>query len=77
MLMLNVMARGSMRAAILDRKGKELKGFALTDCDPVIGDATSYLVSWQKNTDVSGLAGKTVRLEFELQNSKLFAFKFE
>jgi hypothetical protein len=76
-LMLNVMARGSMRVAILDEKGRELKGFGLTDCDPVIGDATSYLVSWQKNTDVSGLAGKVVRLKFELQDSKLFAFKFE
>lgn len=75
--MLNVAAQGSMRVAILDEKGNELKGFGLADCDPVIGDATSYLVSWQKNTDVSKLAGKIVRLKFELQNTKLYAFKFD
>jgi hypothetical protein len=76
-LMLNVVARESMRVAILDEKGNELKGFGLADCDPVIGDATSYLVSWRKNTDVSALAGRVVRLKFELQNTELYAFKFD
>jgi hypothetical protein len=76
-LMLNVAARGSMRVAVLDRKGNELKGFGLADCDPVIGDATSYLVSWQKNTSVSSLAGKVIRLKFEMQDAKLYAFKFD
>jgi len=76
-LMLNVAAQGSMRVAILDEKGNELKGFGLADCDPVVGDATSYLVSWQKNTDVSRLAGKVVQLKFEMQDTRLYAFKFE
>jgi hypothetical protein len=76
-LMLNVVAQGSVRLAILDEKGNELKGFGLADCDPVIGDATSYLVSWQKNTDVGSIGGKVVRLKFELQDAKLYAFKFD
>ena len=76
-LLLNVAAQRSVRVAVLDRKGNELKGFGLADCDPVIGDATSYLVSWQKNTDVSGLAGKVIRLKFQMQDAKLYAFKFD
>jgi hypothetical protein len=76
-LMLNVAAQGSMRVAVLDEKGNELKGFGLADCDPVIGDATSYLVRWRKNIDLSELAGKVVRLKFELKNTKLYAFKFD
>ncbi|MHC4687778.1 MAG: hypothetical protein ACYTEW_26250 [Planctomycetota bacterium] len=76
-LLLNVAAQGSMRVAVLDRKGNELKGFGLADCDPVIGDATSYLVSWQKNTNVRGFAGRVVRLKFQMQDAKLYAFKFD
>lgn len=75
-LTLNVAARGSMRVAILDEKGDELKGFTLADCDPIQADATSLVVSWRRNTDVSKLAGKVVRLKFEMQNTKLYAFKF-
>ena len=66
-----------MRVAILDEKGSELRGFGLADCDPVIEDATSYLVSWRKNSDVSGIAGKVVRLKFQMLNAKLYAFKFD
>jgi len=76
-LILNVAAQGSMRVAILDEKGNELAGFTPADCDPIKGDAINYLVSWRRNSDVSKLAGKVVRLKFELQNTKLYAFKFE
>ncbi|HKI69805.1 MAG TPA: hypothetical protein VKA67_09460, partial [Verrucomicrobiae bacterium] len=76
-LTLNVAAKGEVRVAILDEAGTGLKGFSLSDCDPVRGDSISKIVSWRNGTNVSGLSGKVVRLKFEMQNAKLFALQFE
>ncbi|HUW18423.1 MAG TPA: LamG-like jellyroll fold domain-containing protein [Sedimentisphaerales bacterium] len=75
-LTLNVAAKGSMRVGILDEQGNELKGFTLADCDPIMADATALAVGWKGNTDVGKLAGKVVRLKFEMQDTKLYCFKF-
>ena len=76
-LTLNVASRGSMRVAMLNKKGEEIKGFSFADCDPIRADSTRQVVSWRKNSNVSKLAGKVVRLKFEMQNAKLYAFKFD
>ena len=69
-------AAGGLRVEIQDAGGKPIPGFALADCDVQFGDQADRLVSWKSKSDVSQLAGKTVRLRIELKDADLFAFRF-
>ncbi|MHC4657696.1 MAG: SGNH/GDSL hydrolase family protein, partial [Planctomycetota bacterium] len=40
------------------------------------GDFVEKTVTWKGNGNVKALAGKTVRLKFQMQNTKLYAFEF-
>jgi hypothetical protein len=75
-LVLNVAAAGLVRVAVTSEAGEALTGFDLADCDPIVPDSVREVVSWNGSSDVSGLAGKVVRLEFEMQDAKLYAFQF-
>ena len=67
---------GFVRVAITNEAGTELPGFGLADCDRIEADSTGYEVAWGGSGDVSGLARKTVRLKFQMQDAKLYAFEF-
>ena len=69
-------AAGSVCVEIQHPDGSAIDGFALEDCDEVIGDELDRTVSWRGNPDVSALAGKPVRLRFELNDSNIYAFAF-
>jgi len=75
-LVLNLKAQGSARVGITDENGEAYPGFAPGDCDAIIGDHIKTTVTWNGRSSVAALAGKTVRLSFELQDCKLFAFEF-
>ena len=70
-------AAGSLRVAIEMANGKSIKGYTLNDCPAHFGDTVSRSITWKSGTDVSKLAGKTVRLRFELRDADLFSFKFD
>jgi len=74
-------ARGGVRVEIQDADGKSLPGFALKDCPWIYGDSLDRLIEWTDDngitTDVSELAGRAVRLAFELKDADLFSFQFE
>jgi hypothetical protein len=67
---------GSVRVEIQNENGNPLPGYAIADCDPFSGDALRQPVTWRNRSDVSALAGRTVRLRFELHDADLFAFRF-
>jgi len=69
-------AAGSVRVEIQDPAGKPLPGFALADCPPLFGDAIERPVAWKNPAALASLAGKPVRLRFELKDAELFAFRF-
>jgi hypothetical protein len=78
-LVLNVdtAALGEVRVEIQDGDGKPIPGFALADC--AIIHSTNEItrpVKWNGVTDLEKLAGKIVRLHFELRNADLYAFQF-
>jgi hypothetical protein len=75
-LMLNAAARGRILVEIQDEKGDTIPGFAMTDCDAVQTDSIRHVVSWKGNRDLARLAGKVVRLRFEMADAKLFALQF-
>jgi hypothetical protein len=70
-------AAGSLRVEIQDVNGQPLPGFALEDCPPIFGDTIERPVTWAQGQDVSALAGRAVRLRFELKDADLFAFQFK
>ncbi|MHC4529457.1 MAG: hypothetical protein ACYS29_16405 [Planctomycetota bacterium] len=75
-LVLNVAAAGKGLVEIQDEEGKAMPGFSMADCDPIETDSIRRVVSWKGGSNVAALAGKSVRLKFELQNAKLFALQF-
>ena len=68
---------GSARVALLDTNGKPLPGYAVADCDVILDNNVRHAVTWKGKSDVSALAGKPVRLRFEMRSAKLYAFQFE
>jgi hypothetical protein len=69
-------AGGSLRVEIQTQSGQPIPGFTLGESAPFVGDAVEQRVHWTKGSDVSSLAGKTVRLRFELKDADLYSFQF-
>jgi len=75
-LALNVAAAGSVKVAILSGYGVPMPGFDITDCDPIAGDFIEQVVTWNGDANVGINSGDVVRLQFEMQNAKLYTFQF-
>ncbi len=75
-LNINTSAAGSARVGILDAQGKAIPGFSAADCNKIMTNDVAHAVTWKGKGDVSGLAGKAVRLRFEMRSTKLYAFEF-
>jgi hypothetical protein len=75
-LILNVAATGKVLVEIQDKEGKAIRGFSMADCDPIKTDAVRHVVSWNQKTDLAQLAGRPVRLRFNMTDAKLFAMQF-
>lgn len=70
---------GSMGTAfveIQDEHGNPVPGFSMADCEEIGGNFIDQRVCWKGNSDVSPMAGKSVRLRFNLKRAKLYAFQF-
>lgn len=67
---------GAVRVELQDADGKALPGFTLDACDAISGDEILRVVRWKSGSDVSALAGKTVRLRFQMKDADLFSFRF-
>jgi hypothetical protein len=76
-LALNVKATGSVKVAITDSNGKAIAGFGFDDCNVINGDSTDKTVTWKSGKSVKALQGKAVRLQFQMQDAKLYAFEFK
>jgi hypothetical protein len=68
--------QGSLAVELQDTKGKPIPGFTLADCLPLNGDEIEKTVAWKGGADVSPLAGKSVRLRFDLKDADVFSFRF-
>ena len=67
---------GSVRVKIQDRDGTPIPGFALSGCPPIYGADIEHVVVWKGEGELAALAGRPVRLRFELKDADLFAFGF-
>jgi hypothetical protein len=69
-------AAGTLRVEIQDASGQPMDGFSLADCAELFGDSIARRVTWKNDADLSLLAGKPVRLRFDLKDADLYAFQF-
>ncbi|MGD8240850.1 MAG: hypothetical protein PVH68_20030 [Armatimonadota bacterium] len=69
-------AAGSIRIEAQDESGTPIPGFALDDCPLIFGDALERTVTWKGGTDIGQLAGRPVRLRFQLRDADLYALRF-
>ena len=69
-------AAGSVRAEFQDGEGKAIAGFGVDDCEETFGDSLQRAVYWKQGSDVSSLAGKTVRLRLVLKDADVFSLRF-
>lgn len=61
---------------ILDERGRPVPGFSMIEADTLNANSVRAVVSWRGKSDVSALAGRTVRLHFRMRAAKLYAFQF-
>ena len=69
-------AAGGLRVELQTPDGKPIDGFALADCLEVIGDRIEHKVRWKSGATLSKLAGKPVRLRFQLKDADLYSLQF-
>lgn len=69
-------AAGEIHIVFEDENGSPINGYSLQNAKPIIGNEIKKIVSWDGNTDVKKLAGKTVRLHFYMKDADLYSFKF-
>ena len=69
-------AAGSLRIEIQDQSGKPIPGFTLSECSELIGDELERAVNWKRGGDVSGLAGRPVRLRVAMRDANLYSLRF-
>jgi hypothetical protein len=69
-------AAGGIRIELQDADGKPLPHFTLDDCEPIFGDTLERSVTWKHGSEVSELAGKSIRLRIELNDADLYSFQF-
>ena len=67
---------GSVRVAVEDEQGQPLAGFSLNDCQTLRGDSIQQTVRWSGG-NLSSVAGKPVRIRFEVSDADIYSFKFE
>lgn len=64
---------GSLQVEILDPGGTPIEGFTEAACCGVTGNATKAEVTW-RHASIRALAGRPVRLRFQLVSGRLYAF---
>ena len=69
-------AAGSLRVEIQDETGRPIPGYSLQDSRELFGDSVEQTVSWKGMSDLSSLAGRTVRLRFLLKDADLYSLRF-
>jgi hypothetical protein len=74
---LSTSAAGSVRVELQDANGSPIPGFTRAECHLQFGDQLDRVVSWKSGADVGQLAGKSVRLWFEIRDADLYSFQFQ
>ncbi len=69
-------AGGSARVEILEESGKPIAGYSMFDADEINANGVAIAAAWGGRSDVSPLAGRSIRLRVRMRAAKLYAFQF-
>ena len=69
-------AAGTVRVELTDAGGQAVPGFELESCPEIYGDEIEQVVEWDGQPDLAKLAGKPVRLRFQLKDADLYSIRF-
>lgn len=69
-------AAGGILVEIQDAAGVPIPGFTLADCPELNTDDLARTIAWKNGAGISSLAGKPVRLRFQMKDADLFALEF-
>jgi hypothetical protein len=70
-------AGGFLRVEIQDADGKAVPGFSAGDMkEDLRYNARGQIVVWNRGSDISSLAGQTIRLRFVMREADLYALRF-
>ncbi len=69
-------AMGHVFVELTDANGVPIPGYSLAECDETFGDSLDRTVTWKGNSSTSSLAGKVVRLRFQLCDADVYSFQF-
>jgi hypothetical protein len=69
-------AAGSVRVELQDAEGRAIPGFRLDECWECLGDTVDGTAIWKGGSDVSALAGRPIRVRFELKDADLYSLRF-
>ncbi|HWB55141.1 MAG TPA: LamG domain-containing protein [Tepidisphaeraceae bacterium] len=73
----NCNATGTIYVELRDANNVPIPGYSLGECEEVAGNDTGWEIRWRDHeADVSALAGKPVRIYFQMRSAKLYAFEF-
>jgi hypothetical protein len=77
-LNLSTSAAGSVRVEIQDASGTPIPGFSLDESHELYGDSLDLAAAWKgRQTDVSTVSGKPIRLRFAVRDADLFSYQFQ
>jgi len=77
-LNLSTSAAGSVRVEIQDPSGVPIPGFSLEESHELYGDSLDLAAAWKgRQTDVSAVSGKPIRLRFAVRDADLFSYQFQ
>ena len=67
---------GKLLVELQDADGKPLPGFTAKDCQPFNGDQIAHTVAWKGGSDLAALAGKPIRVRFQINDGDLYSIQF-
>lgn len=65
---------GELRIEVLTENGELIPGYDAASCEPITTDELRVAVKWHDRS-LKALKGKTIRLRFQIDRSRLFAFR--
>lgn len=63
--------KGTLKAEVLDADSKVIPGYSQAESVPFTGDSVKYRLGWRGKSDLSELAGKTVRFRFVIEGAEM------
>lgn len=70
-------ALGTLRVVLMDMNGQSIPGHGIAECEAVSTNSTHAVVTWKGGSDLSALAGQSVRVVLAGNRTKLYSFYFE